>query len=140
MLDERIETGVLRDHVKLSTRVPRGQSAQVERDVKVERVLSAALDLHILCMRSEPLQCSRRRKRDLRLPLPYKHFDLTGAATQRTDRLRLHVLEVNEHHVRLQVRSSPSATLALTLTRRSASAPPPARSDRVPSSGYDLAR
>ena len=58
----------------------RGETTNVVRDVKIQRVLSVAINLDVLDIRPKPLQDTCRLQRDVTLVLPQENSDLNWAA------------------------------------------------------------
>lgn len=96
MLKQRIETGVLRDDVKVRTRVLERKLPDIERDMKIERVRSAPRDLDVRRALAHALQGGGGLERDLRLRRADEDDQPKMILVQDRQRLRLDALVVDQ--------------------------------------------
>ena len=95
-MDQRVEAGVLRDDVKVRSRIGRCELAYVKSDVKVESVGTVPHDLDVLRPGSESLHRASDVEEDLVLSRADENDDLKVLLIEHCHRIGLDILEVYE--------------------------------------------
>ena len=96
MPDQRIESLVPADDVKMRLWVVRGQSSNVVRNMEVQRILPVAGYFDVFAILAERLQCLRQFDRHFGLIGTDANQDLERVPLEQFQVLWLHVLEIDE--------------------------------------------
>ena len=105
--DQWIKASIPRHDVEGRARILGYQSANVVRDMEVESVATASLNLDVLCIRPKGLHRLSYRDGNLSLVATQKHLDPDRPSAQSSQVLGLYVLEVDEHKFWFQALASP---------------------------------
>ena len=100
MPDQRVESLVPADNVKVRPGVLRGQSSNVIGNMEVQRILTVAGYFDVFAIPAERLQCPRQFKRHFGLTGTDENQDLERVPLKKLKVLGLNVLEIDEYVVR----------------------------------------
>src|SRR5882724_5975241 len=94
---KRIETSVLRNDVEKAGRISFGKDTEVVCDVKVERVMAPTLEHDVFGAVTQWLNAENQFTRQLQVLGTEKDADSKVLILQQSERLDLHILEVDQH-------------------------------------------